>query len=138
MIPGSGDVKMPWWFYRFSGRAEPSPEQLLEELEQVVATGNFRRFLAEADPSRLARLVEPATSGLTLPVDDRAETRAGSEGAVLLPVAEAVLGSATTIGSGSPHLRTMDIWPGSPGRCRRRRGQRLARWPGSSLCRRSG
>jgi hypothetical protein len=88
VVPGFGLVVMPWHWNRFSGFPEPTSEQTLDELEAVVAFGNYRRFLADADQGRLVREVHRAGQHATWPaISDDAERSIE----ILRPVAEAVL-----------------------------------------------
>jgi hypothetical protein len=116
-VPGYGEVLMPWSFHHFSGRPEPTPTQLLDELEQVVATGNYLRFLWEADSCRLVRALESATNPWTRPEISPPEL-VDREAQILLPVAEALLASPATNWWTSPCERAdqhlVDISPEPP------------------------
>jgi hypothetical protein len=116
-VPGYGEVLMPWSFHHFSRRPEPTPTQLLDELEQVVATGNYRRFINEADPCRLVRALESATNPWTRPEISSAEL-VEREAQILLPVAEALGATPATRWWTSPCDRAdqhlVDITPEPP------------------------
>jgi hypothetical protein len=52
-VPGFGPVVMPWPWHRFAGLPEPTPERRFDELAEIVATGDYLRFLVAADEGRL-------------------------------------------------------------------------------------
>jgi hypothetical protein len=96
VVPGFGPVVMPWHWNRFSGFPEPTTKQTLDELEAVVALGNYRRFLATADEGRLVREVHRAGQHATWPAVGDDDVNAERSIAVLRPVAETVLDAAQT------------------------------------------
>ncbi len=92
---------MPWHWHRFSGRPEPTPAQLLEELTDIVDTGNYRRLLAAADDGRLVRALHMAGKNIW-PEPDDTPPDGERETTVLRPVAEALLLSPGTAWWSSP------------------------------------
>jgi hypothetical protein len=85
-VPGYGEVHLPWSFHHLSGRPKPTPTQLLDEVEQLVATGNYLRCLQQADPCRLVRILESATNPWTQPEITPPEL-VERKAQILLPVA---------------------------------------------------
>jgi hypothetical protein len=101
-VPGFGPVVMPWHWPRLAGRPEPTASQLLDELEAVVATGNYRRFLAQADEGRLVRDLQRAGRSATNPVSRGDTANDDRTVAILQPVAAALLAAPATQWWSSP------------------------------------
>jgi hypothetical protein len=116
-VPGFGEVRMPLSFrVGRAGVEQPSASQLLDEVEAVVATGNFARFLAAADASLLALWLQDSTKTCTTPTAEDPPELLAREREVLLPVAEALMDRPDTAWWASPCARAdqhfVDLGPG--------------------------
>jgi hypothetical protein len=75
---------------------QPTASQLLDEVEAAVKTGNYQRFLAVADASRLALWMQHSTEGYSTPAAEDDRELVEREREVLGPVAEALMASPAT------------------------------------------
>jgi hypothetical protein len=92
LVPGFGPVRTPLLMQVARPGPQPLPLDLLDELEAVIRTGNYRRFLASADErTLLAQLAQVVVGGgLYRSIAGRAEIDE-RERDVLTPVAAAIV-----------------------------------------------
>jgi hypothetical protein len=137
LVPGFGPVRTPRLMKVARPGPQPLPLELLDEMEAVIQTGNYDRFLAAADErTLLAELAHVVVGGglhRTIPGRTNVDER---ERAVLAPVAAAIVASRAArwwplpVARDDQHFVHHDIGyglaPPVPGSVRNDDGPRLA------------